>query len=226
MGAYDDLTKAGVSTRKAAALTGIPRSSATRKQAPTPFLGPPAKRVVANKLSPAEQVRVLAVLNSEEFMDHAPLQVYAALLERGVYLCSVSTMYRILRKHDQVRERRRLARHPARKVPELVATGPGQVYTWDITKLPGPAKGIYYDAYVMIDIFSRYIVGAYVHPREAGPLAEEMMKEIFAHPRDPASGARRPRHRHDVKIGRSTPGRPPGHPVTLAPEGVQRQPLL
>lgn len=179
MSAYDDLTKAGVSTRKAAALTGIPRSSATRRQAPHTFLGPPAERVVANKLSPAERVRVLAVLNSEEFMDHAPLQVYAALLERGVYLCSVSTMYRILREHDQVRERRRQARHPAQKVPELVATGPGQVYTWDITKLPGPVKGIYYDAYVMIDIFSRYIVGAYVHPREAGPLAEEMMKEIF-----------------------------------------------
>src|SRR5699024_5069355 len=143
MRAYDDLTKAGVSTRKAAALIGIPRSSATRKQAPHTFLGPPAERMVANKLSPAERVRVLAVLNSEEFMDQAPLQVYAALLERGVYLCSVSTMYRILREHDPVRMRRRQARHPARKVPELVATGPGQVYTWDITKLPGPVKDIY-----------------------------------------------------------------------------------
>src|SRR5699024_4926077 len=112
-------------------------------------------------LSPAAQVRVVSVLNGEAFMDQAPLQVYAALLDRGVYLCAVSTMYRILRKHDQVRERRRQARHPARKVPELVATGPGQVYTWDITKLPGPVKGIYTGVYVMIDIFSRYIVGAY-----------------------------------------------------------------
>ena len=74
----------------------------------------------------------------------------------------------------------RLARHPPRAVPELVATGPGQVHTWDITKLPGPVKGTYFDAYVMIDIYSRYIVGAYVHAEESGTLAVEMMKEIFA----------------------------------------------
>ena len=179
MNAYDDLTGAGVTTRRAASLTGIPRSSATRKKTTPVSVGTPTGRVVANKLSALERAHVLAVLNSDEFIDCTPLQVYAALLERGIYLCSVSTMYRILRAHDQVRERRRQARHPARKVPELVATAPGQVYTWDITKLPGPAKGIYYDAYVMIDIYSRYIVGAYVHPRESGPLAEEMMKEIF-----------------------------------------------
>jgi transposase InsO family protein len=133
----------------------------------------------ANRLNLAERTRVLEVLDSEEFVDQAPLQVYATLLERGVYLCSVSTMYRILAEAGQVKERRRLARHPARAVPELVATGPGQVYTWDITKLPGPARGVYYDAYVMIDIYSRYIVGVHVHAHEAGALAEEMMKQIF-----------------------------------------------
>ena len=131
-----------------------------------------------NKLSLAERTRVLEVLDSEEFVDQAPLQVYATLLERGVYLCSVSTMYRILAPAGQVTERRRLARHPARAVPELVATGPGQVSTWDITNLPGPDRGVYYDAYVMIDIYSRYIVGAHVHAHEAGVLAEEMMKGI------------------------------------------------
>ena len=136
-------------------------------------------REPANKLSLAERRRVLEVLDSEEFVDQAPLQVYATLLERGVYLCSVSTMYRILAQAGQVTERRRLARHPARAVPELVATGPGQVYSWDITKLPGPDRGVYYDAYVMIDIYSRYIVGAHVHAHEAGVLAEEMMKQIF-----------------------------------------------
>lgn len=108
------------------------------------------------------------------------LEIYGRLLDEGVYLCSISTFYRILAEHKQVKERRRLARHPARVRPELVATGPGQVYSsWDITKLAGPVKGRYYDAYVMIDIFSRYIVGVSVHAHESGPLAVEMMKEVF-----------------------------------------------
>ena len=93
---------------------------------------------------------------------------------------SISTIYRVLAENAQVKERRRLARHPARAIPELVATAPGQVYTWDITKLAGPVKGKYFDAYVMIDIYSRYIVGAHVHAEESGPLAVEMMQEIFA----------------------------------------------
>ncbi|WP_420837430.1 transposase [Agromyces laixinhei] len=88
-------------------------------------------------------------------------------------------MYRVLTEKRQVRERRRLASHPPRKVPELIATGPGQVYSWDITKLAGPVKGTYYDAYVMIDIFSRYIVGAIVHACEDGLLAKEMMLDAF-----------------------------------------------
>jgi putative transposase len=133
----------------------------------------------ANRLSAAERATVLAVLNSDEFVDCAPIQVYATLLDRGIYLCSISTMYRILAENAQVKERRRQARHPARAVPELVATAPGQVYTWDITKLAGPVQGTYYDAYVMIDIFSRYIIGVHVHARESGPLAEQMMREVF-----------------------------------------------
>lgn len=180
MATYCELTAAKVTTREAAALTGIPRATATRN-ARRAAAGPVARNPVepANKLSMAERVRVLEVLDSDEFVDQPPLQVYATLLERGEYLCSVSTMYRILAEAGQVKERRRLARHPARAVPELVATGPCQVYSWDITKLPGPARGVYYDAYVMIDIYSRYIVGAHVHAREDGVLAEEMMKEIF-----------------------------------------------
>ena len=106
-----------------------------------------------------------------EFVDAAPAQAYVGLLDQGGYVGSISTMYRILREHAQVKERRRLAKHPARTRPELVATGPGQVYAWDITKLAGPVKGCYYDAYVMIDIYSRYIVGARVHAREDGALA-------------------------------------------------------
>lgn len=122
---------------------------------------------------------VLATLNSDEFVDKPPLQVYAILLERGEYVGSVATMYRVLRENTQVRERRRLQVHPPRKVPELIATAPGQVYSWDITKLAGPVKGTYFDAYVMIDIFSRYVVGAIVHSCEDGLLAKEMMMDAF-----------------------------------------------
>jgi putative transposase len=178
MGAYDDLLSAGATTRDAATLTGIARSSATRRhKRPTPLV----REVVApaNALSQTERDRVLEVLNSAEFVDQAPTQVYATLLGRGTYLCSPATMYRVLAADAQVKERRRQARHPARARPELIATAPGQVYTWDITKLPGPVRGCYYDAYVMIDIYSRYIVGAHVHARESGPLAEEMIKEVF-----------------------------------------------
>jgi hypothetical protein len=169
-----------MTTRSAAVLTGVSRATATRAKATARPTDPAPRSVVpANKLSLAERTRVLEVLNCEEFVDLPPLQVYATLLERGEYLCSVATMYRILAEHSQVKERRRLARHPARVVPEMVATGPGQVYSWGITKLDGPAKGVYYDAYVMIDIYSRYIVGAHVHAHESGVLAEELMKQIF-----------------------------------------------
>ena len=123
---------------------------------------------------------MLAALTSERFVDLAPLQIYAQLLDEGAYLCSVSTMYRVLRENTLVAERRRLARHPAKVCPELVATAPRQVYSWDITKLAGPVKGTYFDAYVMIDIYSRYIVGVHVHAHESGLLAKELMEEIFA----------------------------------------------
>uniref|UniRef100_UPI000F641251 DDE-type integrase/transposase/recombinase n=1 Tax=Mycobacterium sp. P7213 TaxID=2478465 RepID=UPI000F641251 len=126
-----------------------------------------------------ERQLVVAVLTSERFVDLAPLQIYAQLLDEGVYLCSVSTMYRVLHEHKQVKERRRLARHPAKACPELVATAPRQVYSWDITKLAGPVKGTYFDAYVMIDIYSRYIVGVHVHAHESGVLAKELIEQVF-----------------------------------------------
>jgi transposase InsO family protein len=178
MGAYRGLTAAGTPTRTASRLTGIARASVDRDAArATPLLPQPQKP--ANALTPEEKTRVLALLDSPEFVDAAPAQVYAGLLDQGVYVGSISTMYRILREHAQIVDRRRQARHPARKRPELVATGPGQVYSWDITKLKGPVKGCYYDAYVMIDIYSRYVVGVKVHAREDGVLAKEMMREVF-----------------------------------------------
>jgi transposase InsO family protein len=178
MDTYHQMTGAGITTRDAKRLTGIARSSAERdRRRPTPAA--PVRRAPANALTPVERGQVLRLLNSPEFVDAAPAQIYAALLDQGVYVASIATMYRVLREHAQVRERRRLARHPARRRPELVADRPGQVYTWDITKLAGPVKGVYYDAYVMIDIYSRYIVGVRVHARESGPLAESMMREVF-----------------------------------------------
>ena len=178
MAAYRELTETGVTTRTAARLTGLPRSTATRRSRPV-TLTPVVRPAPANRLSPVERLEILAVLDAPRFVDLPPIQIYATLLDEGTYLCSISTMYRVLAEHAQLIERRRIARHPARTVPELVATGPGQVYSWDITKLAGPAKGVYYDTYIMIDIYSRYIVGVRVHPHESGLLAKEMMAEVF-----------------------------------------------
>ena len=176
MGIYRELTVVGVPTRAAAVLVGVARATATRRPR-TPVRA--RSRVPVNKLSGAERAEILAVVNSPRFVDLPPIQIYAELLDEGVYLGSISTIYRVLTENLQVKERRRLARHPARAIPELVATAPGQVYTWDITKLAGPVKGKYFDAYVMIDIYSRYIVGAHVHAAESAVLATEMMREIF-----------------------------------------------
>ena len=195
MSTHRELTAAGITTRHAALLTGIARATADRATArarrtlPAAPAEPPlasvdavpaVRRIPANQLSETERAAVLSVLHSDEFIDATPLQIYATLLEREQYLCSPSTMYRILRANAQVKDRRNQARHPARARPELIATGPGQVFTWDITKLKGPTKGSYFDAYVMIDIYSRFIVGARVHPAESAVLAEQMMRHIFA----------------------------------------------
>ena len=180
MSAYDELEAADVATRRAAALTGVSRATAARRHhPPTPVTDPDPAAAPCNKLTDDERAHVLAVLNSPRFVDQAPLQIYAQLLDEGVYLCSVSTMYRVLRENTQVKDRRRQATHPPRAVPELVATAPRQVFSWDITKLPGPIRGQYFDCYVMIDIYSRYIVGAHVHNCESGPLAVDMMTEVF-----------------------------------------------
>ncbi|GAA4705848.1 hypothetical protein GCM10025781_26470 [Kocuria gwangalliensis] len=174
--AYRQLVDATVPTRQAAALTGLSRTTIYRKPAAPVDHEPVAP---PNKLSDAERAEILAALNCPEFVDLAPLQVYAKLLDEGIYLGSVSTFYRVLQENEQVAERRRLATHPARAIPELVATAPGQVLSWDITKLAGPVKGKYFDCYLMVDIHSRFIVGAHVHASESGVLAVEMMKEIF-----------------------------------------------
>ena len=158
MRAYKQLVAATIPARRAADLTGVSRATVHRQHHPKPrmVLLPVAP---VNKLTEAESAMLLETLNDDRFVDLAPLQIYAHLLDEGTYLGSVSTMYRTLAANRQVKERRRIARHKPRARPELVATGPGQVYSWDITKLKGPVKGKYYDAYVMLDIYSRYIVG-------------------------------------------------------------------
>jgi putative transposase len=129
---------------------------------------------------------VRALLNSEEHVDKAPAVVYHELLDEGVYLCSVSTMYRILREHGEVRERRRQATHPARVKPELVAQAPNEVWSWDITKLLGPAKWTYYYLYVVLDIYSRYVVGWMLADCESRHLAEKLLGDTVAnHAVDP-----------------------------------------
>jgi transposase InsO family protein len=177
MTAYRELARRGISTRVAADLVEIPRATATRKPR-IPVVGPAP--IPANKISDVDRRQILDIINSDSFVDLPPIQIYAQLLDAGTYVCSISTMYRVLNENQQVKDHRRLARHPARAIPALIATGPGQVYSWDIAKLAGPVKGKYFDAYVMIDIYSRYIVGAYVHASESGELAAEMMKEIFS----------------------------------------------
>ena len=120
------------------------------------------------------------VLNSPRFVDAAPATVWAGLLDEGQYLCGLSIMYRILREHGEVRERRRQATHPARVKPELVAEGPNRCWSWDITKLLGPVKWTYYHLYVIIDIFSRYVPGWLIAERESAALAEKLLAETIA----------------------------------------------
>lgn len=131
-------------------------------------------------LSGEEEQHVLNTLHSERFMDCSPYQVYATLLDEGVYLCSIRTFYRILERHHEVRERRNQRSHPSYEKPELLATAPNQVWSWDITKLKGPAKWTYFHLYVIIDIFSRCVVGWMVAHREATELAKRLIADSCA----------------------------------------------
>ena len=166
-----------VGTAGACAAVGRPRATHYRRLnplAPKPTREPmPQPRA----LTPPEREQVLDVLHSERFLDMAPPSVYATLLDEGSYLASVSTMYRILRSVAEVRERRRQAVHPTYVKPELVAWRPNETWSWDITKLLGPAKWTYYYLYVILDIFSRYVVGWMVASCERAALAERLLAD-------------------------------------------------
>lgn len=176
---FEDL-EAVTCTRQACELLGTARATHYRRRRP-PVLGPPPPRPAPpNALSEPERQQVLSVLRSQDYCDLAPAQVWARLLDDGTYLCSISTMYRLLALVGENRERRRQRTHPAKKKPELIARRPNEVWSWDITKLAGPERGVYYQLYVIIDIFSRYVVGWTVSPAETGELAEAFIAGTLA----------------------------------------------
>jgi putative transposase len=157
---------------------GVSRAGFYRRQQPPRRRTAPTIRGASPRaLTENERHHVLEVLNAPRFADQAPAQVHTALLDEGVYHCSTRTMYRILDDAQEVRERRNLLRHPHYHKPELIATGPNQVWSWDITMLPGPAKGTRFHLYVILDIFSRYVVGWLLAQRECAYLAERLIRE-------------------------------------------------
>ena len=128
-------------------------------------------------LSAPEKEKILEKLHEKEYVDRAPRQIFASLLDSGSYLCSVGTMYRILAEREELKERRNQLRHPTYKKPELLASAPNSVWSWDITKLMGPAKWNYYYLYVILDIFSRYVVGWTVSQSESSHLAGALISQ-------------------------------------------------
>ena len=174
-----------IGTRAACAASGVAQASWYRRHRASP--APPRRapvphrdRVQPRALAPAERSAILAVLHSPRFADTAPAEVWATLLDEGTYLGSLSTFYRLLRQAGETRERRAQAAHPAAVKPELIAAGPNQVWSWDITKLHGPAKWTYYYLYVILDIYSRYAVGWMVATRESAALAGKLISATVA----------------------------------------------
>jgi putative transposase len=167
---------------QACAAMSVARSGYYRQRSGPPVVvdKPKAPRRVVRALTVAEQDRARAVLDSERFADWSPRAVYATLLDEKVYICHWRTMYRILDANGEVRERRDQLRHPAYAKPELLATRPRQLWSWDITKLRGPAKWLYFYLYVILDVFSRYVVGWMVAEHESEALARQLIAETCA----------------------------------------------
>lgn len=174
-----------VGVRAACAAVGAGQAGYYRRHRASPASARPAPvhqrdRPQPRALSGAERQAIITALHSDRFADLAPAQVWATLLDEGVYLGSRSTFYRLLRAVSGTGERRRQATHPAAVKPELVARGPNQVYSWDITKLLGPAKWTYFYLYAILDIYSRYVVGWMLATRESAVLAEKLIADTCA----------------------------------------------
>ena len=156
----------------------VPRASYYRRRQCASAVSVEKRRKPSlRQLDPQEQSAVMTCLHEERFQDCSPAQVYASLLDEGRYHCSIRTMYRLLAAEGENRERRNQRVHPAYTKPELLATGPNQLWSWDITKLRGPAKWTFYSLYVILDVFSRYVTGWMIAYRESAELA----KQLIAH---------------------------------------------
>jgi putative transposase len=159
---------------------GVSRATAYRHRSPTPPAATHSRRRSPLALSDEERAAVLAELHAERFVDASPAAVYATLLDEGTYLASERTMYRLLASNAEVRERRNQLRHPAYARPELLATGPNELWSWDITKLKGPATWTWFYLYVLLDVFSRYVPGWMVATAESAALAERLIADSVA----------------------------------------------
>ncbi len=169
-----------VGTASACAAMGVPRGSFYRCRRSSPSSRPTRPRPKPRRALPqGDRQEILKVLHSERFVDQAPSEIYFMLIDEGVRYCSVRTMYRILAEEDEVRERRNQCRRPVYAKPELLATGPNQVWSWDITKLRAAEKWTYYYLYVLLDIYSRYVIGWMLAHREDGELAAELVRESY-----------------------------------------------
>ena len=166
-----------MATAPACRALGLPRASLYRGRRPAAVARP--RPVPPRALDPVERQGVLDLLHTR-FVDQAPAQVHATLLDEGTYLCSPRTMYRLLDAAQEIKERRDQVRRPHYAAPELLATRPNEVWSWDITKLLGPAKWTYFYLYVILDIFSRYVVGWMLAPHESAALAERLIAETCA----------------------------------------------
>ncbi|MCP4003226.1 MAG: IS3 family transposase [bacterium] len=165
-----------VGVEPACTALGVSRATFYRRKSLNPGHQQP-RPTSARALSTSERKRVVEILSSDRFVDRSPAEVFATLLDEKTYLCSERTMYRILAECQSVRERRNQLRHPQYAKPELMATAPNQVWSWDITKLLGPKKWTYYYLYVLLDIYSRYAVGWMVADRENSALAGRLIEE-------------------------------------------------
>jgi putative transposase len=182
MDAVASLPLGGGLIRAACGALGLSRASFHRRTAaarrPAAPIRPRPRP--ARALSVRERQAVLELLREPRFVDQAPAEVYAELLDQGLYYCSIRTMYRILHESAEVKERRQQLRHPVYKKPELIAEGPNQVWSWDITKLMGPAKWTYFYLYVIIDIFSRRVVAWLVADAESAALFKPLFEDAAA----------------------------------------------
>lgn len=167
---------AALGIRDCCRAVGLARATYYRARTARPSVVRGTRPTPPRALTPAEQQQVRELLHEPRFVDLAPGQIYATLLDEGRYLCSERTMYRVLAAAGESRERRAQRVHPVYAKPELLACAPNQLWSWDITKLRGPARGVWYALYVVLDVFSRYVVGWRVAERERGTLAQELLR--------------------------------------------------